>query len=46
MNRITPCIAAHPPLREEVVTVDEVDVHVGRGSVDNTPEKKERMGEQ
>jgi len=37
---------AHPPLGEEVMAVDEVDVDVGvgHGSVDNTPDKKERMG--
>lgn len=43
MNRIMPCSAAHPPLGEEVVTVDEVDVGVGHGSVDNTSHTKERM---
>jgi hypothetical protein len=44
MNRIMPCTGAHPPLGEEVMPVEEVDVDVGHSSVDNTPEKKERMG--
>jgi hypothetical protein len=46
MNRIMPCMAAHPPLGEEVVTVDEVDTCVGHDSVDNTAEEQERMSKQ
>lgn len=44
MNRIMPSRGAHPPLRQEVVVVDKVDVDVGQGPVGNTPHKKERMG--
>jgi hypothetical protein len=42
MKRIMPCMGAHPISREEVVTMDDVDVDVARLSAAPT-KRKERM---
>lgn len=44
MNLIMPCMGAHPASGEEVMVVDEVDVHVGRVSINSISNLRERMG--
>jgi hypothetical protein len=43
MNPIMACSAAHPAPREEVMAMDDVDVHVRRVSDTRTPDLEERM---
>ena len=45
MNLIMSCIGAHPASGEEVMVMDDVDVHVGRVSISSIFNLKERMGE-
>lgn len=44
MNLIMPCMEAHPANGEEVRVMDEVDVHVGRVSINSISSLRERMG--
>jgi hypothetical protein len=43
MNPSVPHGGPHPALGEEVVAMDDVDVHVGYASVTDTSDLKERM---
>lgn len=44
MNLIMPCMGAHPTNGEEVMVMDEVDVHVGQVSINSISSLRERMG--
>jgi hypothetical protein len=45
MNWIMLCMGAHPTSGEEVMVMDDVDVHVGRMSISSIFSLRERMGE-
>jgi hypothetical protein len=43
MNLNMPYTRAHPAVGEEVIAMDDADVHVCYASVENTSDEKERM---
>jgi hypothetical protein len=45
MSLIMPCHGAHLELGEEVMVMDDVDVHVSTTSVSGTFNREERMSE-